>query len=55
MIGSQIYTFQVNCDVTSIIIKNAESFSYLTASLNALIFDLSLLSKDDIGTHEVII
>ena len=40
------YTFKVSDDVTSIIIKNSEKFSYLTVSLNTLAFELVLSSAN---------
>jgi hypothetical protein len=39
MTGTQIYNFAVSSDVTSIKIKNAENFPYLTASMNGLVID----------------
>ena len=39
MTGSQTYNFAVSSDVTSIEIKNAENFPYLTVSMNGLVID----------------
>ncbi len=39
MTGTQIYHFAVSSDVTSIKIKNAENFPYLTVSMNGLVID----------------
>ena len=41
MIGSLIINLKVSSDATSINIKDAEKFPYLTVSLNFLVFDLS--------------
>ena len=39
--GLQTYTFEVSSDVTSVKIKNAEKFPYMTVSINAIIIDKS--------------
>ncbi len=41
MIGYIIKNLSVSIDVTSITIKNAENYPYLSVSLNALNFDLT--------------
>ena len=41
MIGLQTYTFRVSSDVTSIKIKNAEKFPYITVNMNGLVIDKS--------------
>jgi hypothetical protein len=37
--GSQTYNFAVSSDVTSIRIKNAEKFPYLTVNMNGIVID----------------
>ena len=39
LISLQTYTFRVSSDVTSITIKNAEKFPYITVSMNAIVID----------------
>ncbi len=39
IISNQAYTFRVSSDVTSIKIKNAEKFPYITVSMNAIVID----------------
>ena len=39
MTGTQTYNFAVTSDVTSIKIKNAENFPYLTVSMNGIVID----------------
>jgi hypothetical protein len=39
MTGTQTYNFAVNSDVTSIKIKNAKNFPYLTVSMNGIVID----------------
>jgi len=36
-------------------IKNADKFPYMTLSTNAIIFDKSKLSKDELGDYKVIL
>ncbi len=55
MIGLQINNLTVSSDVNSIAIKNPENYPYLTVSKNALVFDLTQLCEDDIGTYEAIL
>ncbi len=55
MIGQKIKNLRVSSDVTSLAIKNPENYPYLTVSLNALVFDLTQLCEDDIGTYEAIL
>ena len=45
----------VSNDVTSIAIKNPENYPYLKVNLNTLVFDLTQLCEDDIGTYEAIL
>jgi hypothetical protein len=40
-VNQQFYTFRVSSDVTSIKIKNAEKFPFITVSTNAIIIDKS--------------
>ena len=41
MTGYQTYNFAVSRDVTSIKIKNAEKFPYLTVNINVIVIDRS--------------
>ena len=51
MISFQTYTFKLSSDVTSIKIKNAEKFPYLTVSMNAIVIDKNQLSYNDLGDY----
>ena len=39
MTGTQTYNFAVSSDVTSIKIKKAEKFPYLTVNVNGIVID----------------
>ena len=53
--GQQTYTFSVSNDVTSIKIKNAEKFPFLTVSMNGIVINKNQLSVNNIGDYKVIL
>ncbi len=55
MTGTQKYNFAVNSDVTSIKIKNAENFPYLTVSMSGIVIDKTQLSSSNLGDYQVIL
>ena len=55
MIGSKIYKLDANCNASSISIKNADKFPFLSANFTALVFDLTYLCENDIVIYEVIL
>ena len=49
--SQQTYTFGVSSDVTSITLKNAKKFPYMTVNMNSIVIDKSQLSQYDLGDY----
>ena len=54
-VNYQTSNFKISSDVSSIKIKNAEKFPYMTVSMNAIVIDKNLLSKNELGDYKVIL